>query len=131
MDALLAFPLDLPAEVTLALQNAGLTHRAVSPGRGAVRSATVTIGARHAGLVVALALVAPLLSHDLERGSQRALLAGTRVILDGDAPLRQKVPIALDLRTALADMKHWVILERRVTFHAGIERSLALRHRQP
>jgi hypothetical protein len=30
MDALLCFPLDLPAEVTLALQGAGLTHRAVS-----------------------------------------------------------------------------------------------------
>src|SRR5580704_5911527 len=29
MDALLAFPLDLPPEVTLALQNAGLTHTAV------------------------------------------------------------------------------------------------------
>src|ERR1700677_592017 len=30
MDALLCFPPDLPAEVTLALQSAGLTHRAVS-----------------------------------------------------------------------------------------------------
>ena len=31
MDALLCFPLELPAEVTLALQTAGLGHRAV-PG---------------------------------------------------------------------------------------------------
>jgi DNA-binding response OmpR family regulator len=30
MDALLCFPLDMPAEVTLALQSAGLAHRAVS-----------------------------------------------------------------------------------------------------
>jgi DNA-binding response OmpR family regulator len=30
MDALLCFPLDLPAEVTLALQSVGLDHRAVS-----------------------------------------------------------------------------------------------------
>jgi two-component system alkaline phosphatase synthesis response regulator PhoP len=30
MDALLCFPLDLPAEVTLALQSAGLGHRAVA-----------------------------------------------------------------------------------------------------
>jgi DNA-binding response OmpR family regulator len=35
MDALLCFPLDLPAEVTLALQSAGLGHRAV-PGPEAV-----------------------------------------------------------------------------------------------
>lgn len=78
-----------------------LTRRAVQPDDGLVHDGTVTIGARHAGLVVALALVAPLLSHDLERGGQDALLGGTRVILDGDAPIRQKVPIALDLRTAL------------------------------
>jgi predicted MFS family arabinose efflux permease len=76
-----------------------LTHAAVRPDDGAVRSGTITIGARHAGLVVALALVAPLLSHSLERGGQQALLGGTRVILDGNVPLRQKVPIALDLRT--------------------------------
>jgi predicted MFS family arabinose efflux permease len=86
-----------------------LTHRALSPGAGAVRSATVTIGARHAGLVVALALIAPLLSHDLEQGSQRALLAGTRAILDGNAPLRQKVPIALDLRSALENAPKGVV----------------------
>jgi hypothetical protein len=86
-----------------------LTHLAVTPGSGAVRSATVTIGARHAGLVVALALISPLLSHELEQGSQRALLAGTRVILDGNAPLRQKVPIALDLRSALESAPKGVV----------------------
>ena len=41
MDPLLCFPADLPAEVTLALQSAGLAHRSVSgtdelgaPGQG-------------------------------------------------------------------------------------------------
>ncbi len=95
--------------VGLGLAVPALTHRAVRPGAGAVRSATVTIGARHAGLVVALALIAPLLSHDLEQGSHRALLAGTRVILDGNAPLRQKVPIALDLRSALENAPKGVV----------------------
>jgi MFS family permease len=78
-----------------------LTGAAVRPDESLVSSGTITIGARHAGLVVALALVAPLLSHDLERGGRDALLRGTRVALDGDAPIRQKVPIALDLRDAL------------------------------
>ncbi len=78
-----------------------LTRTAVRPDETLVRSGTMTIGARHAGLVVALALVAPLLSHDLERGGRDALLRGTKVALDGDAPIRQKVPIALDLRKAL------------------------------
>jgi predicted MFS family arabinose efflux permease len=98
--ALVAIALAL-CGVGLGLAVPVLTHRAVTPGKGAVRSATLTIGARHAGLVVALALVAPLLSHDLEQGTQRAILAGTRVILDGNAPLRQKVPIALELRSAI------------------------------
>ncbi len=79
-----------------------LTRRAVQPDDGLVHDGTITIGARHAGLVVALALVAPLLSHDLERGSHDALLGATKVALDGNAPIRQKVPIALDLRDALA-----------------------------
>jgi hypothetical protein len=78
-----------------------LSHAALSPERGVLRAGLSTVGARHAGLVLALALIAPLLSHTLESGGQRALLAGTRVILDGDVPLTKKVPIALDLRDAL------------------------------
>ena len=35
-------------------------------------------------------------------GARDALLGATRVALDGNAPIRQKVPIALDLRNELA-----------------------------
>jgi MFS family permease len=80
-----------------------LTARAVQPDDGLVHDGTITIGTRHAGLVVALALVAPLLSHTLEDGGRNALLGATKVALDSDAPIRQKVPIALDLRDALED----------------------------
>ena len=45
-----------------------LTRRAVAPDDGLVHDGTVTIGARHVGLVVALVLVAPVLSHDLQTG---------------------------------------------------------------
>jgi predicted MFS family arabinose efflux permease len=96
------------AAAGLALCGAGLglavpvlTQRAVRPDDGLVHDGTLTIGARHAGLVVALALVAPLLTHSLESGGKDALLGVTRVALDGDAPIRQKVPIALELRDAL------------------------------
>ena len=78
-----------------------LTQRAVRPDDGLVHDGTITIGARHAGLVIALALVAPLLTHSLESGGRDALLGATKVALDSDAPIRQKVPIALDLRDAL------------------------------
>jgi hypothetical protein len=43
-----------------------------------------------------------VLSHSLEQGRTNALLGATKVALDSDAPIRQKVPIALDLRDALA-----------------------------
>ena len=65
----------------------------------------MTVGARHAGLVLALALVAPLLSETLESSDDKALLAGAQVVLEGDADLRLKVPIALDLRDALDEAK--------------------------
>jgi predicted MFS family arabinose efflux permease len=87
--------------IGLGLAVPALTGRAVQPDDGLVHDGTITIGARHAGLVVALALVAPLLAHSLDRGGRDALLGATRVALDGDAPIRQKVPIALDLRNAL------------------------------
>jgi predicted MFS family arabinose efflux permease len=83
--------------VGLGLAVPALTGAAVAPDARLTRHGSVTIGARHAGLVLALVLVAPLLSHDLERGSQDALLSGTRVLLNADVPIRQEVPIAVDL----------------------------------
>jgi hypothetical protein len=78
-----------------------LTQIAVSPQSGLVHDGTMTIGARHAGLVVALLLVAPLLSHDLQQGGRDAMLGGVRVLLDADIPVTKVVPIALELRNTL------------------------------
>jgi predicted MFS family arabinose efflux permease len=66
-------------------------------GEAILRSGAVTVGARHAGLVLALAIVAPLLAVSLERGGDRAVLAGTEAILDANVPVRTKVPLAIDL----------------------------------
>jgi MFS family permease len=103
---------NLLVAVALAFCGAGLglavpamTRVALDPEGRATRSCLVTVGARHAGLVLALALVAPLLSDTLEGSANKALLAGAQVVLEGDADLRQKVPIALDLRDALDEAK--------------------------
>jgi predicted MFS family arabinose efflux permease len=105
-----------------------LTQSAVRPDEAVVRRGTITIGARHAGLVLALALVAPLLSHDLVRAGHESLLGGTRVILDGDAPLRQKVPIALDLRTAIESTPDGVVPDLAVPFdRRGAQHDAGLR----
>jgi MFS family permease len=78
-----------------------LTRVALHQDAGLVRSGAITVAARHAGLVLALALVAPLLTSSLDHAGQRALLGGTKTILDANVPLRKKVPIALALRDAL------------------------------
>jgi MFS family permease len=82
-----------------------LTRASLDPEAGLVRSGALTVAARHAGLVLALALVAPLLTGALDRAGERALLAGTKEILDADLPLRKKVPISLGLRDALQSAK--------------------------
>jgi MFS family permease len=75
-----------------------LTRRSVDVAAGLTRSGTISIGARHVGLVVALVAIAPLLGHELDQGADRATLNATAVILDAPLPLDQKVPIVLDLR---------------------------------
>jgi MFS family permease len=89
----------------LGLAVPALTGVALDPEGRATRSCLLTVGARHAGLVLALALAAPLLSESLGTSDDKALLAGAQVVLEGDASLRHKVPIALDLRDALDDAK--------------------------
>jgi predicted MFS family arabinose efflux permease len=66
------------------------------------RSAAVTVGARHVGLVLALALIAPLLASKVPAAGDRALLKGTAVLLDAPIGIDKKVPVALDLRQAFA-----------------------------
>ncbi len=89
----------------LGLAVPAMTGVALDPQGRATRSVLMTVGARHAGLVLALALIAPLLSETLSGSDDKALLAGAQVVLEGNADLRQKVPIALDLRDALDEAK--------------------------
>lgn len=93
------------AALALALCGAGLglavppfSAAATNERAGLVRSATLSIGIRHLGLVLALALLAPLLAHDLDGAGQRASLTATAVVLDGELPLSKKIPLALDMR---------------------------------
>ena len=54
------------------------------------RSATVSVGVRHLGLVVGLLAVAPLLAAELDEAADRATINATAVI-------QTKIPVALDL----------------------------------
>jgi MFS family permease len=88
----------------LALAGAGLglalppLTRASVPERGEVtRSAVVSVGVRHLGLVVGLLAVAPLLAAELDDAADRATVNATAVILDARLPVQTKIPVALDL----------------------------------
>ena len=86
----------------LALCGAGLGLALPALSNAALPSGTLTIGARHLGLVVALAAIAPLLASKVPTAGDRALLKGTTVLLDAPIGLDKKVPVALDLRQAFA-----------------------------
>ncbi len=88
----------------LALAGAGLglalppLTRASVPDHGELgRSATVSVGVRHLGLVVGLLAVAPLLAAELDEAADRATINATAVILDAPLPIQTKIPVALDL----------------------------------
>jgi len=122
--ALLPGPSEGLAVAALALCGSGLglavpvLGQGALAGLGSLRAGLVGVGVRHLGLVLALALVAPVLSQALDRDGRRALLAGTRVVLDGNVPLATKVPIALDLRDALAQAKEGEIPDLSRPFDA-------------
>jgi hypothetical protein len=85
----------------LGLSVPGLTH-SVLGGEGPIEAkATLTVGVRHLGLVLALAIGAPLLAGDLLAGADVAKLNATAVIIDGEIPAATKVPLALDIRDEL------------------------------
>jgi predicted MFS family arabinose efflux permease len=121
--------------VALAICGAGmglavpvLTHRAVRPDEGLVHDGTITIGARHVGLVLALVLVAPLLSADLTSGGRDALLGGTKVLLNANIPIRQEVSIALDLRKVLEHTPRGTVPDLSQPFNKqGAEHDAGLR----
>jgi MFS family permease len=110
---------------SLALCGAGLglavpvlSNAALVGGRGLARSGTLTVGARHVGLVVALALIAPLLASKVPAAGDRALLRGTAVLLDAPIGLDKKVPVALDLRKAFARAQAGETPDLRQPFNA-------------
>ncbi len=89
--------------VGLGLCVPGLTNAVLGGGRDLGRRGTLTVGARHLGLVVALAVVAPVLARDLTQAADVAVLNATAVVIDGRIPATTKIPLALDIRDVLTE----------------------------
>ncbi len=83
----------------------GARDAAAVPAAGpAVRASAVSVGARHAGLVLGLVVIAPVLSSSLEAGVERATLGATpRTMLETELPLSDKLPVTWALRTAIEE----------------------------
>jgi predicted MFS family arabinose efflux permease len=107
----------------LGLAVPGLSEAALDPGAGLTRSGTLTIGVRHLGLVAAIASIAPLLASDLPTYGDRAELKATQVLLDAPIGITDKVPIAVDLRSAFDKAKDGEIPNLAAPFDARGARS--------
>jgi MFS family permease len=85
----------------LGLALSALTERALAGRSAQAVHGGWTIAARHAGIVVGLLLLTPLFTADLERNEDRALAAGTAVVLDSDISTLDKVGVARDILVAV------------------------------
>ena len=81
----------------LGLTLAALTERAVAGRSEQVVHGGWTIAARHAGVVVGLLLLAPVLTSALETNQDRAVRAGAAEVLDSRIPPLDKLRLAQDV----------------------------------
>ena len=104
--ALALLPANDPAYAVPALALAGvglglalppLTRASLARSGDLTRSGATSVGVRHAGLVVGLLAVAPLLASELDDAEETATLNATAVVLDAELSLTTKIPITLDL----------------------------------
>lgn len=87
----------------LGLITSPLDRAALPPDGPPARDGTFTVLSRHAGLVIGLLLIAPVLSGALESATGRAVDSGTASVLDARLPLQEKVSVALALRDGLEE----------------------------
>jgi hypothetical protein len=78
----------------LGLLLTGLTRVAVSHGAGTARDASLTIAARHVGVVAGLLLLTPVFTSDLEQQQRPTEMAALSELLDAPLPLTVKVRLA-------------------------------------
>jgi hypothetical protein len=81
----------------LGLTVGGLTDLALSGRADQVVHGGWTLAARHAGVVLGLLLLAPVMTTALERNEQEALRAGTAAVLDSRIPPLDKLRLAQDV----------------------------------
>jgi hypothetical protein len=79
----------------------GVLDPVAVPAGAGMRAATLTSSARHLGLVLGLAIIAPVLSADLLAAAEQAPLPATTAMLEAPVSAPTKVRLALDIRDEL------------------------------
>jgi predicted MFS family arabinose efflux permease len=87
----------------LGISLAALTERALAGRRDRTVHAGWTLASRHAGVVLGLLLLAPLLTDALERNRDEAVRAGTAVVLDSRISALDKLGVAQDVLAEVDD----------------------------
>ncbi|MEQ8833229.1 MAG: MFS transporter [Miltoncostaeaceae bacterium] len=116
-----------PAYLAAALGLAGLgLGLAVPPltrlslaGADPASAGSRSVGARHAGLVIGLVLMAPLLSADLAEVSDRATLVGAARLVDSSLSVGDKVVVGRALEEELARTPTGSVPDLRAAAEAG------------
>lgn len=94
-------PPQLLIGVGIGLALVALTERAVAGRAGQVVHGGWTLAARHAGVVLGLLLLAPVLTSALDRNEDLAIRAGTAAVLDAPIAPLDKLRIARDVLEAV------------------------------
>ena len=81
----------------LGLTVAGLTELALHGRADQVVHGGWTLAARHAGVVLGLLLLAPVLTSALDENRDEAIRAGAAIVLDSDIPPLDKLSVAQDV----------------------------------
>ena len=92
-----------------------LNRHALPLGSGE-RAATVTSVARHLGLVLGLAIIAPVLASQVTTAAETAPLPATKAMLDAPIDGPTKIRIALDIRDLLDDASDGEVPDLRGVF---------------
>jgi MFS family permease len=100
----------------LGLLSGILSPAAVPADQPNVRAATISIAARHAGFVLALAIIAPVLSTSINQATLDATKATTQTMLDAPISLKTKVQLTFDLRDLVADAPRGTVPDPAVPF---------------
>lgn len=83
--------------IGLGLALVGLTELALNGRADQVVHGGWTLAARHAGVVLGLLLLAPVLTTALDRNRDEAIRAGTAEVLDSEIPALDKLRVAQDI----------------------------------